>query len=1202
MNAFFAGFERAGVFGLVALGLALLAQQILDGRAPAAWRVWIWRAALLQTALVLALGLVGPAPLRLAVLPPSPPLVAPEIAPENAKPLSSGAAPFSPLVVSAPLASSPNALSDPNPAPAPPVKSTPAKISLPAPISALPAARRVSLRAFLVTLYALGIGFQLFALVGSLRRVRRTMRACQPIANAEIGVQVGEIARRMRVSPLPRLLQSEGGAPFLVGIFRPAIAVPRALLEAQNSDLSAVLSHEMAHLQRRDLVWNALLWGIETVLWFHPLTWIARRFLALETECACDEMVLSSTRITPQSYGALLLNTMNTQQTPLTAGVADGFFALKTRLIRLNQAPRRPRRAWKIAFASALGATFIALMPLEFVARAQNPTAKPPVANFLGGKVVDQNGKPVAGATLYLLTMTNRKQAPETALSDATGVFRFSAQLRDRWGIDVFVDAGDRGMGQGSIYFFDGRKSLPAKDRINVQIARGVRAKLRFLDPQRRPVPNLGVRLWRIGQSQSQWLSMPRVVRARLKATTDANGEAIFPPLPDGKLAQFVLRDEVFKITKFGLGDHRGGRFAPLSTEDFVTLKAPETSQTIRLLNPIEIKGRVSFPDGRDAGNVLILARRINAAEAAGKTQNREQLIAQTRSNAAGKYVLTGLRPGRYYVWTYPEKQLTRDYVGQTTEKSFAAKTNTVDFALSRGALIQGVVLAQNTKLPVKGQTLGLRDSQENYQYAITDARGFFQFRALGGKQHLWVHANGSNSPPPGFILPAKAEFDFSIKNGEKRQFSIEMPRKPVVKPVTGLVIGLDGKPVANATINVEGLGGTRDYAGRRGTLSDANGRFSLPIQSVMRPARLLVTAGELRSARGTIVRSGDDVTLQVEPNVLATVEGQILDKKTGKPLQNVNVVLRQSRAGLMTSGGETRTDADGRFRFSGVRPLESFYLHAYRKDYGEDGTGSIVLSKGQTQRFTIFMHPLSTTLRGRVVGEDGRPASGFRVSATGSGRVSAQADGTFFLPRVLDEKIQLWISTPKQSAFWGPIWTRGGRSDVEVRLTKELREMSDSLRQKRFAPPRTLRVGQIAPELRTLAWDEAPQSLRALRGRVVLLNFDAMDGPPSILSDLARSFGARGVQVLGLKNARIVRGATTPSAILKRIKMENDIAFPVALDAPLQTPGKVFWLTGQSGQSYGGARFAVIGRDGRVAYAGDELDRAITLALTMPK
>ncbi|RYX86139.1 hypothetical protein EON83_02655 [bacterium] len=470
--------ERASLFGMAALVMALLGQLVLDGRVPAAWRVWLWRVALLQTAFALA----PIAPLRLAVLPST------VLVKEVALPVSASVAPFAP----------PQSVSTNLSALVPPVVESPIKVASP-PAPSAPTRPIVSDAAsMLLVVYALGLGLQFVVLACCFVRVRASLRACESIEEAGVRLQLQNIAGKMQVSPLPRLLNSDANSPCLVGILHPVILLPTSLIAAQNSDIEAVISHELAHLKRRDLIWNAILWLVQALLWFHPLVWVGRRFLALETESACDEMVLSSTRATPLSYGSLLLNTMNSPSMPLTAGINDSFFALKKRLSRLNQVPTRPRRAFQIVFVAALCLALGAPLPLRFVARAQS--TKPSIGQTqsptrqyttnrripqndtpevevglpatleeargnatITGRVVYENGKPASGIRVdaycrwlsqtelwgYRRNQANHYRWPDkinkllsgTAVTRADGSYRFTGLLPQRYGIRL---SGDR--------------------------------------------------------------------------------------------------------------------------------------------------------------------------------------------------------------------------------------------------------------------------------------------------------------------------------------------------------------------------------------------------------------------------------------------------------------------------------------------------------------------------------------------------------------------------------------------------------------------------------------------------------------------------------------------------------------------------------------------------------------------------------------
>ena len=78
-------------------------------------------------------------------------------------------------------------------------------------------------------------------------------------------------------------------SPFILGIVHPRIYLPSALDEAQRG---SVLSHERAHLARRDHWWKPLGFALLAVYWFNPLLWLAYTLLCRDIELACDERAL----------------------------------------------------------------------------------------------------------------------------------------------------------------------------------------------------------------------------------------------------------------------------------------------------------------------------------------------------------------------------------------------------------------------------------------------------------------------------------------------------------------------------------------------------------------------------------------------------------------------------------------------------------------------------------------------------------------------------------------------------------------------------------------------------------------------------------------------------------------------------------------------------------------------------------------------
>lgn len=81
-------------------------------------------------------------------------------------------------------------------------------------------------------------------------------------------------------------------SPMLTGWRRPVIWLPGEARTWDDARLSAVLRHELAHLERADVLWHWL--GILTtsLWWWQPLVWLTRKRLCAETEQAADDVAV----------------------------------------------------------------------------------------------------------------------------------------------------------------------------------------------------------------------------------------------------------------------------------------------------------------------------------------------------------------------------------------------------------------------------------------------------------------------------------------------------------------------------------------------------------------------------------------------------------------------------------------------------------------------------------------------------------------------------------------------------------------------------------------------------------------------------------------------------------------------------------------------------------------------------------------------
>ena len=91
-----------------------------------------------------------------------------------------------------------------------------------------------------------------------------------------------------------RLLQSDHPALLAAwGWRRPAVLLPAQAVGWTADRIRIVLSHEFGHIVRDD--WTAQLAAelLRAACWFNPLIWVLGRRLRLESERACDDLVLA---------------------------------------------------------------------------------------------------------------------------------------------------------------------------------------------------------------------------------------------------------------------------------------------------------------------------------------------------------------------------------------------------------------------------------------------------------------------------------------------------------------------------------------------------------------------------------------------------------------------------------------------------------------------------------------------------------------------------------------------------------------------------------------------------------------------------------------------------------------------------------------------------------------------------------------------
>jgi len=114
--------------------------------------------------------------------------------------------------------------------------------------------------------------------------------------------------------------------PLVVGYLKPVVLFPISLINGlSNEQVEAILIHELSHIRRNDFLLNFIKTLIETLLFFNPFVWMAGRFITIEREHACDDLVLKIMG-KPLNYAQALLKLelLKDKTAPIYALAATG--------------------------------------------------------------------------------------------------------------------------------------------------------------------------------------------------------------------------------------------------------------------------------------------------------------------------------------------------------------------------------------------------------------------------------------------------------------------------------------------------------------------------------------------------------------------------------------------------------------------------------------------------------------------------------------------------------------------------------------------------------------------------------------------------------------------------------------------------------------------------------------------------------------
>jgi protocatechuate 3,4-dioxygenase beta subunit len=614
------------------------------------------------------------------------------------------------------------------------------------------------------------------------------------------------------------------------------------------------------------------------------------------------------------------------------------------------------------------------------------------------GRVLDSDGKPAAGAKVYLLG-SKRTSAEAIATADKEGKFRFTANPEDA-GFDGRVVAVGEGhapdwidlarCGEGEVTLRLRKDDVPFTGRVVTlenQPVVGATVEAERVGKQAqgddlKPWLDENVRL----RKASIWLNERELVTVappafgkRLTAATDKDGRfrltgagrdrvlsvRVTGPGIEHKFFWIVTRPDAPKEGYFKTHDFNYGLYGP----EVTVLVAPS-------------KPLVGTIRDRKTGKPI-----------AGITvQEVRHYVPKAVTDEQGRYRLEGVpKTAQYTLTAYGKKDVPYFDNAQMDVKDTAGfDPITVDFKMYRGVEVTGRVADKATGKPVSARVMYFEsfdnpvvknDPPPNsvFRYSDwgrTDADGRYSILALPGPGAVAVAADAADAYP---VVDAKVELRklktrggptraahtvFVVDPDEKKPESlVHNVELTAGKSRKGTVLGPDDKPLAG--VHASGL---VPYEEVPQTMKSS----AFTLTGLGERNRILVFLHREKNLGGVAVVRGDSedpVTVKLRP--LGTVEGTVLDGD-GKPWAGLRVKVMPAepnedydnlwyqQRGIQGNfsiyrglpkeflSRDATTDKDGRFRVEGVLPGVDFALYVSDGDLAKERT--LVVSKNRVR------------------------------------------------------------------------------------------------------------------------------------------------------------------------------------------------------------------------------------------------------------
>jgi beta-lactamase regulating signal transducer with metallopeptidase domain len=266
-------------------------------------------------------------------------------------------------------------------------------------------AKRIPWEGVLIVIWALGCVAGALRLFRLQRQLSLLQKSCRPAPDLRLLAQ--RIQDRLDVRrEIDVRISDTVTSPFVCGVLKSVITLPQPLADQLSpAEMSALLSHEIAHLHGHDLFWSVAWRWMKAVCWFHPLVWQVPAAHGLACEQEADR--IASGQLTDRESYAQLLARLALRVLALPAVETKLTLNGSSQIARrLNHLAQKGISAWNWKHTAAgfglMGLLFVMTAGCDFSNSSPDTSTTPAKVKFkeVAVMVQDEDGKPVAGATV----------------------------------------------------------------------------------------------------------------------------------------------------------------------------------------------------------------------------------------------------------------------------------------------------------------------------------------------------------------------------------------------------------------------------------------------------------------------------------------------------------------------------------------------------------------------------------------------------------------------------------------------------------------------------------------------------------------------------------------------------------------------------------------------------------------------------------